>query len=379
MTRRTLTALVVLLALLAAGALAWRGIRARQAVQQAQAASAPAPVIELRALDVVTVQSRELALEVPLSGTLRAVRSAMVKARVPGELQGLTLREGDRVQAGQVIARVESSEYDDRLRQAQQQASAAQAQVDIAQRQYDNNRALVDQGFISRTALDTSAANLSAARANLRAAQAGAGVAGKAVADTVLRAPIGGQIAQRLAQPGERVAPDTRIVEIVDASQLELEAALSPADSVAVRVGQRATLQVEGASAPIAATVARINPSTQAGSRSVTVYLAVQPAPGLRQGLFAQGRLAVGQERALAVPLAAVRTDKPQPYVQIVEGTGEQARIAHRTVTPGARATDEGETWVAVTGLAEGDRVLRAAAGALRAGTRVRLAAGAAS
>ncbi|CAM5785788.1 MAG: efflux RND transporter periplasmic adaptor subunit [Burkholderiales bacterium] len=382
MTRRALTTLIVLLALLAllaAAALAWRGIRPRQAVQQAQSAPAPAPVIELRALDLATVQPRELALEVPLSGTLRAVHSAMVKARVPGELQGLTLREGDRVQAGQVIARVESTEYDDRLRQAQQQASAAQAQVDIAQRQYDNNRALVDQGFISRTALDASAASLDAARANLRAAQAGAGVARKSVADTVLRAPIGGQIAQRLAQPGERVAPDTRIVEIVDASQLELEAALSPADSVAVRVGQRATLQVEGASVPVVATVARINPSTQAGSRSVMVYLTVQPAPGLRQGLFAQGQLAVGQERALAVPLAAVRTDKPQPYVQVVEGEGEQARIAHRTVTPGARAAAEGETWVAVTGLAAGDRVLRAAAGALRAGTRVRLVAGAAS
>ena len=379
MTRRRITALIVLLALLAAGALAWRGIRARQAVQQAQAAPAPAPVIELRALDVLAVQARELQLTVPLSGTLRAVHSAMVKARVPGELQGLSVREGDRVQAGQVIARIESSEYGDRLHQAQQQASAAQAQVDIAQRQFDNNRALVNQGFISRTALDTSAANLAAARANLRAAQAGAGVARKSVSDTVLRAPIGGQIAQRLAQPGERVAPDTRIVEIVDASQLELEAALSPADSVAVRVGQRATLQVEGASAPIVATVARINPSAQAGSRSVMVYLAVQPAPGLRQGLFAQGQLDVGQQRALAVPLAAVRNDKPQPYVQLIEGEGDAARVAHRTVTPGERATVDGETWVAVTGLTAGERVLRAAAGALRTGTRVRLAAGAAS
>ena len=379
MSRRNLTWLIVALAVLAAAALGWRGLRARQAAQQTQAASAAAPVIELRALDVAPVELRELAVSLPISGSLRAVRSAFVKARVPGELLGLTVREGDRVQAGQVIARVESTEYDERMRQAQRQAEAAQAQVAIAQRQYDNNRALVDEGFISRTALDASAASLDAARATARAAQAGTEVARKSVSDTVLKAPISGQIAQRLAQPGERVAPDTRIVEIVDASQLELEAALSPADSVAVRVGQRATLQVEGASAPIAATVARINPSTQAGSRSVTVYLAVQPAPGLRQGLFAQGRLAVGQERALAVPLAAVRTDKPQPYVQIVEGTGEQARIAHRTVTPGARATDEGETWVAVTGLAEGDRVLRAAAGALRAGTRVRLSAGAAS
>ena len=373
MSRRNLTRLIVALAVLAAAALGWRGLRARQAAQQTQAASAAAPVIELRALDVAPVELRELAVSLPISGSLRAVRSAFVKARVPGELLGLTVREGDRVQAGQVIARVESTEYDERMRQAQRQAEAAQAQVAIAQRQYDNNRALVDEDFISRTALDASAASLDAARATARAAQAGTEVARKSVSDTVLKAPISGQIAQRLAQPGERVAPDARIVEIVDLSQLELEATLSPADSVAVRVGQGARLSIEGATTPVQATVARINPSAQAGSRGVTVYLTVQPEPGLRQGLFAQGTLTVGQQRALAVPLSSVRTDKPTPYVQLVDGTGDAARVVHRAVTPGERAVIDGETWVAVTGLAAGSRVLRGAAGALREGTRVRL------
>ena len=373
MNRRNLTWLIVALAVLAAAALGWRGLRARQAAQQSQSAPAAAPVIELRALDVAPVDLRELAVSLPISGSLRAVRSAFVKARVPGELLGLTVREGDRVQAGQVIARVESTEYDERMRQAQRQAEAAQAQVAIAQRQYDNNRALVDEGCISRTALDASAASLDAARATARAAQAGTEVARKSVSDTVLKAPIGGQIAQRLAQPGERVAPDARIVEIVDLSQLELEATLSPADSVAVRVGQGARLSIEGATTPVQATVARINPSAQAGSRGVTVYLTVQPEPGLRQGLFAQGTLTVGQQRALAVPLSSVRTDKPTPYVQLVDGTGDAARVVHRAVTPGERAVIDGETWVAVTGLAAGSRVLRGAAGALREGTRVRL------
>lgn len=368
---RWLKTALVLLALIAVVALGWRGYAARQATRQAQSAPVKDPVIELSAIDMATAHVVELTSGLPISGALKAVNSAIVKARVPGELQGLTVREGDRVEAGQVIARVESTEYADRVRQAQQQADAAKAQVEIAQRQVDNNAALVRQGFISKTAADNSLASLNTAQANHRAAQAGIDVLRKSLADTVLRAPISGQVSQRLAQPGERVAPEARIVEIVDLSRLELEASISPADSVAVRVGQQALLRIEGVAQPVAATVARINPSAQAGSRSVLIYLTVAAQPGLRQGLFAQGQLATETQRALAVPLNAVRTDKPLPYVQVVEGD----RIAHRTVQTGVRGEVDGELWVAVQGVADGVRVLRGAAGVVREGTQVKLAA----
>ena len=368
---RWLKTALVLLALIAVVALGWRGYAARQATRQAQSAPVKDPVIELSAIDLATAHVVELTSGLPISGALKAVNSAIVKARVPGELQGLTVREGDRVEAGQVIARVESTEYADRVRQAQQQADAAKAQVEIAQRQVDNNAALVRQGFISKTAADNSLASLNTAQANHRAAQAGIDVLRKSLADTVLRAPISGQVSQRLAQPGERVAPEARIVEIVDLSRLELEASISPADSVAVRVGQQALLRIEGVAQPVAATVARINPSAQAGSRSVLIYLTVAAQPGLRQGLFAQGQLATETQRALAVPLNAVRTDKPLPYVQVVEGD----RIAHRTVQTGVRGQVDGELWVAVQGVADGARLLRGAAGVVREGTQVKLAA----
>ena len=368
---RWLKTALVLLTLIAVVALGWRGYAARQATRQAQSAPVKDPVMELSAIDLATAHVVELTSGLPISGALKAVNSAIVKARVPGELQGLTVREGDRVEAGQVIARVESTEYADRVRQAQQQADAAKAQVEIAQRQVDNNAALVRQGFISKTAADNSLASLNTAQANHRAAQAGIDVLRKSLADTVLRAPISGQVSQRLAQPGERVAPEARIVEIVDLSRLELEASISPADSVAVRVGQQALLRIEGVAQPVAATVARINPSAQAGSRSVLIYLTVAAQPGLRQGLFAQGQLATETQRALAVPLNAVRTDKPLPYVQVVEGD----RIAHRTVQTGVRGQVDGELWVAVQGVADGARLLRGAAGVVRERTQVKLAA----
>ncbi len=364
----------VAVALLAAGVLRTLSSReaAKQALEAQQVSQKQQTSVELGAGDVLTAQTLELTQVLPISGALKAVNSAFVKAKVAGELQGLSVREGDFVKAGQVIARIDTTEYQARVRQAQQQAEAAKAQVDIAQRSLDNNQSLVSQGFISRTALDTSLNNLAAAQASYRAAQAGADVATKSLDDTVLRAPMAGQIAQRLVQNGERVAIDARVVEVVDLSALELEAALAAADSVRVKNGQLARLSIEGLAQAVPARVVRINPSTVAGSRSVLVYLAVQANTGLRQGLFAQGTLTTGALTALALPLDAVRTDKPQPYVQhIVNG-----RVAHQTVTPGAAGERAGAAMVEVKGLAEGAEVLVGAVGALREGTLVQRAAG---
>ncbi len=367
------TAAVVVLV----GGGAWRAMAARQAQQKAlaQAASqrAEAP-LQLASSELVGVVRRSLVLGVPVSGSLRATESAMVKARVAGELQGLTVREGDSVRAGQVLARIEATESQARLRQAQQQADAAKAQVDINQRTVTNNQALVNQGFISATALVTSQASLESAQSTYRAALAAADVAKKSLDDTVLRSPISGQVSQRLAQPGERMPIDGRVLEVVDLSRLELEALLSPADSLAVRVGQKAQLQIEGSTEPVVATVARINPSAQAGSRTVPVYLAIaqnRGAPALRQGLFVQGLLDTGRADVLTVPLDAVRTDKPAPYIQAVQG----GKVAYLPVKTGARAVVDGQTLVAIEGAPEGTVVVSGRMGQLREGTAVTTAA----
>jgi membrane fusion protein, multidrug efflux system len=370
----------LMLVLLVVGAL--RVVGARKAAQSSAAAGATAAevVVDLAPADVVRATRRELAESLAVSGTLKAVNTAQVKARVAGELMGLTLREGDTVAAGQVVARIEAVEYQSRVRQAQEQADSARAQAEVAQRTYDNNKALVEQGFISRTALDTSQSNLDAARSTHRAALAAVDVARKSLDDTVLRSPIAGQVSQRLAQAGERVAIDSRVIEVVDLSRIEVEAALAPADSVAVRVGQRASLEIEGnggvadpksGERSVGATVVRVNPSAQAGSRSVLVYLLLDRATGFRQGLFAQGTIEVGRTEALALPLSAVRTDKPAPYVQLVA----DGRIAHRNVETGTRGQVDGQTMVAVRGIDEGALVVAGIVGPLREGTAVRVAA----
>ena len=365
---------IALLVVAALGFGVFRALAAKKAQQSAAATLASQPVlaaIELAQTDVLQVKSRGLAQGLPISGALKAVNSAIIKARVAGELQALTVREGDVVKAGQVVAKVDATDIVWRIKQAQEQADAAKSQIDIAQRSFDNNRSLVDQGFISKTALDTSSAQLLGTQSTHKAALAAVELAKRALDDTVLKSPISGVVAQRLAQPGERVGIDARVLEIVDLSRLELEATLSAADSVSVRVGQNATLLVEGATQALTAQVVRINPSAQAGSRSVLVYLAINNATGLRQGLFAQGVLGTGKQQTLGLPVSAVRTDKPAPYVQLIES----GKVVHKSVTLGNRGEADGELMVAVGGLAEGNQVLQGNVGQLREGTVVRFTA----
>lgn len=348
-----------------------RAVKARQSLAQTAPSSATVSLVELAPSDLVDVQRHELGRSIAVSGGLKAVQTAQVKAKVAGELRELTVREGESVRAGQVLGRIDPTEYAARLRQAQEQAASALAQMEIAERTLANNRALVDQGFISRNALETSISNASAARAAVQQAQAGVDLARKALDDTVLRAPITGQVSVRAAQPGERVGVDARIVEIVDLSRLELEAAVRADEVVGLSPGARARLRVDGLDERLDATVVRINPSTQPGTRAVPVYLAVQAHPALRQGLFATGQIERVRRQALAVPESVLRHDQARPHVVVLRDD----RIELREVVVGESGQSAtGERIVEIrAGLAEGERVLAGSVGRVRDGVRARV------
>ena len=366
----------VLVVLLAAGI--GRAWLARKQPVSPPSAAAPAVALDLAEGDTLTATRSELVSSLPISGGLKAANSAVVKAKVAAEVKDILVREGDRVQAGQVLGHLDDTEFRWRLRQAEDQASAARAQLEIAQRTLDNNKALVDQGFISKNALDTSVSSAMGANASLQAALAAAELARKAVKDTEIRAPLSGLISQRLVQPGERVPVDGRVLEVVDLSRIELEAAVAPEDIVGVAVGQAASLQVDGLPTRVPARVVRINPSTQTGTRAVMTYLSVEPLPGLRQGLFARGSIEMQRKSALVVPLSALHLEQALPYVLAVQ----DGKVVHRRVTLGSRGEvamagqNEGAVEI-LEGLREGEIVLRGSVGAVKPGVAVKFAAAA--
>lgn len=370
--------LLVSVALIVLGGSIARAIIARKAQQTELAQStesAQAQSIYLAPHDVHTVQVVTLNGSIPISGSLIAQRSAVVKAKVSAELQALHVREGDTVRQGQSLGQLDTQEVGLRRQQAQQQAASAKAIWTNAEQTLRNNQALVQQGFISRQALDTSLSNAASTRATFEAAQAAARLAEKAWQDTRILAPLAGQIAQRFVQPGERLNVDARIVEIVDLDSLEWQVPLSPQDVAQVRVDATASLHIEGLPEPLSARIARINPSATADTRSVMVYLSLPRHPALRQGLFGQGQITVDTREGLAIPASAVSRDSGRDEVLRIDGD----RIVRVPVQVGLRASRGGDAtqpFVEITaGLKAGDRILPDASGTVREGARVTLGA----
>ena len=132
----------LLIGAVALAVLATLGWRLRTGAPPAPtAASAPAEArLELLTGDLLPVRQRPLVDGVEVTGSVRAVRTALIKAKVAAELAELSVREGDTVQAGQRLGRLDTTELDWRLKQAQQQADAARAQLDIAERTLANNQ-----------------------------------------------------------------------------------------------------------------------------------------------------------------------------------------------------------------------------------------------
>ncbi|MDB5841149.1 MAG: efflux transporter periplasmic adaptor subunit [Herminiimonas sp.] len=363
---------IVLLVFLIAvgGAAAMAKKRAQPAVPAVPAEPA---ALEFLASDVTQVQARDLRQTLALSGSLRAVNQVAVKARVAGEVREVLVREGEAVKAGQVLIRMDDPDYQARLKQAKGALAAAQGQLEIAAKARDNNHALLGKGFISKNAFENAESQFAIAQANVDSARGAVDVAQKSLSDTVIRAPMSGLVSSRTVQPGEKVSADNKLLDVVDLRQMELEAAVPTSDIMHIALNQEVLLKVEGLPSQISGRVARINPATQTGSRSILVYIQIDNPQGLlRVGMFGEAQLTLAKKTGvLTAPQSAIRDNAGSSHVYAIEN----GLLAQKQVTLGIRGNDGTGDAVEITGgLADGARIVRNNLGNLRVGTRVRIA-----
>jgi membrane fusion protein (multidrug efflux system) len=330
-------------------------------------------VYELSSGDVTAVEARELRLSLPLSGSLTPQEQATVKSKVSGVVLETTVQEGMNVAAGQVIARLDAA--DQRARVAQQQAALdeASARLSLAKKNNANSQALLKQNYISQNSYDTTQNSVELAQAGVKAMAAQLELARIALADTVIRAPLTGVVSKRHVQAGEKAAPDMPMFSIVNLRQLTLEAQVPASEVPRVKVGQEVRFKVDGyQQRGFAGKVARISPTTEAGSRSMLVYISVDNGDAaLRGGMFAKGNIITDRSApSPVVPIAALRSEQGQQVVWKIEGN----KVVAQPVTVGMRNEDEGMAQV-TAGLVQGASVIVARLDGVKPGNKVRVGA----
>lgn len=362
----------IVLALIVAGVV-WATIGRDNAPAAAQGAQAPLPPLELAAVDVATAEPRVLTRVIPLSGSIAPIVQATVKAKVSGEVEMVSVREGQDVAAGTVIARIDTRNLQAQYERELAAVDKARADLELATLNRDKNRTLLEQRYISQNTFESTESAYAGSVASLKLAEAQARVAKIALEDAVVRAPFNGTISRRLVEPGEKVSPDTSIVAIVDLKQMLLSAGVPAVEIPSVEVGQRVNFKVGGFGERVfEGTVQRINPITEEGSRSISVYIAVANEDRvLKGGMFAQGTLQLNSTQAvLAVPQRALRFEAGAPFVY----TLEDGKIARKPVTVGTQVEGEGLAEIR-EGLTAGERVIVADIGDRKPGSEAKVVA----
>jgi len=356
---------------LGGGAFAWKNGKGTGQVGNGPALAREADrPLELIPAEVHTIKPRGLVDVVRFTGTTQPIDQTIVKSRVSGRLAEVLVREGDRVTEGQVLARFETTELQAKLNERQSALEAARADARWTARDRSDKETLANRNIVSQSAADQARATAENRASMVAVAEAQLDVARKNLADAEVKAPFDGVVGERIANQGESLPIDGKILALLDTSHVEIAAQMPAADVIRMKVGQTAQVSLEGFGDRVfGGKITRISPTTQPGSRSIPVYVEITDRhEALRGGLFGTGSVTVQEKgHALAVPASAMRKDDQGDYVLVVEN-GTLVRKPVGAV----RTWSRGEL-VEVKGLESGMTVVSAPLPGLHAGQKVKI------
>jgi RND family efflux transporter MFP subunit len=376
------------IALLAIGAAGCTG--ESKASQEKQAAASPPPPREVRVVDAV---EQRVARTVVAAGTLAAEDQVVVGTKVPGRLAEIAVDMGTRLRRGQVVARLDASDYRLRVEQAEaalQQARArlglpltgadervdpeqtsivrqARAVLEEARLTRDRSAKLVEQDLIARAQFDTAEANLKVAegryhdaleevrnrQALLAQRRSELELARQQLTDTAMTSPIEGAVAVKQASVGEYLAAGAPVATVVQLHPMRLRVNVPEREAVDVRTGQAVRLTVEGDATVYHGRVVRLSPIVQEQSRTLSVEAEIPNERGtLKPGAFARAEIVTeASQPVIRVPASALVTFAGIEKLLVVR----QGRIVELRVQTGRRGGDSVEI---VGGLKPGEQVV---------------------
>ncbi len=337
-----------------------------------------ASVIAPLRVSTVTAGPAMLDSSLRVNGTLAAREEIAISSSVPEQrVAEVKVEEGDSVQAGQLLARLETQSLDAQVRQARAVwtravATVAQQEAVKAESEASFKRIelLSESGAVSEQQVDQSRAQAYSAAANLRAARAEVEHAFAQLADARhqrskadIQAPFAGVIAERTARAGSLSGGDP-LFRLIREGLIEFEGEVAETDLIDIEPGQTLNVQITGITAPMEGTVRLVAPKVDARSRLGRVRIALSYSPLLRAGTYAQATLGLERRQLdVTLPARAVSViDTNRAYVMQVN---DQGVITRRMVTSGRRSGDLLEI---TSGLQAGERVVANASAFVREG-----------
>ena len=395
--RRRWPWLLGVLVVLGVGAFLSKDDLARYAAERqtpSQAAEPAAPVAKPIAVTVATATRREIAQLEQVTGTLVARDEVLVGAQIDGlRLDEYLVDVGDRVEQGQVLARLDRDMLETQALQnassvAKAEAAIAQVEAAIAEAEASQVEAIASlkraeqlkgSGNVTgetlqarQTAAEVAAARVRAQRQNLKVAQADRALAeaqGREIAlrlaRTEVRAPSAGVVASRTARVGQIVGmAGEPLFQLVRDGEIELKAEATETRLHSIAADQPVRVMAAGLPKPFDGRVRLVEPTVDAATRLGVVRIALPADGALRPGLFARGLIETARREGVTVPQSAVLYGAEGVTVQVVS----DGVVAERRVTLGLQDADGVEI---LEGVAAGEAVIARAGGFLRAGDRV--------
>lgn len=314
------------------GALGLTGCDSKNAKPASPNANLPVIVVQ-----VGKVQSQVRTSNEEVVGTVKARLQATLEAKVSGRIEKLPVVLGQRVKAGELIARLEAAELTARL-------ESAEAALEQAGQDWKRISALFQQQSATRADYD-------AAQAQQRRAKATVAEARALLSYVEVLAPFDGVVTRKLADVGDFASPGKALASLEDTSSYQMEAEVPQALIPRIQAKSRLTAILEGLPAQVVGTVSEISPTVDPLSRTLRVKLDLTETNGLSSGQFARLLIPTGEGSSLRVASSAVVLRGQLEIVFVVEN--RQAKL--RLVKAGRRLGDETEI---LSGLQDGEVVV---------------------
>lgn len=297
-------------------------------------ASSPTPSSstagEARRVAVASVELGRLERMVGFPGSTRAADRAELAFLVGGRVAERSVEVGDRVRAGQVIARLDTREVNNGVSVARAELARSEAARGQLQRDVERSEALLAARAATREEVERTQAGLDSALAVEGAARAALAEAERRLGEAVLRAPYAGVVVATHAEVGENVTSGRRIISLAGSSALEVE--IEVPENVIAGLELDEVVRVSfptSARDPLEARVSRLARDSFGAGALFPVVVALPPRPDLVAGLTTRVELDLGLEQSLLVPIAAVVDPggrRPTLY-RIVDGRAERVEI----------------------------------------------------